>query len=352
MTRLGFTGDIALSGIIGDFNDSRIRDQINLSHISADTAFIINLEAPVKNSAAPSGKTRGVRLSTTQQALISFLKINNIAATTLANNHSLDFGHNGITETIRVLDSLNIPHTGAGFLPEHLKPAYFNINGTRYALLGYVHPDTNPYLEEGLYLNIYDKQEILSLIRSVKSDVDIVILSLHWGSDYSAFPLSWQIKDAREFADYGADLIAGHHSHVIQPYEYYNGKHIFYSLGSTIFGDFYLNGRLRALPLKTKISFIPVFSDLKKPPEMFATKELQGNYLTSEKRNIESWSEVMLRRTAKMINNKCYQRVVRFRENYLDRIHDFIFGYYRSPLTDLLNPAALRSGLKILMRKQ
>jgi hypothetical protein len=348
---IGFTGDIALSGIINDFSEERIKDQLSLGKISVSPAFIINLEAPVSGAGGRPEKERGINLCTSPLALKAFLKHNNIIAVTLANNHSHDYGEAGLRETIEILDSFKVHHTGAGFRPAHLEPSVFAVNNTRYALLGYVHPDTNPYIKTGLYLNIYDRKAILTAIRGARLLADHVIVSLHWGKDYSAFPLSWQLEDAHEFIDAGADVIVGHHPHVIQPFEQYKGKYIFYSLGSAIFGDFYLHDRLRALPVKTKRSFIPLFKDLITKPDLAGIREKRGNVLILESRNFESWSEKMMKRSKNKSDHRFCRLLSDIKEAYADRIYDLLFGYYRNPIKDIFSPHAISNGLRIIRKK-
>ena len=84
--------------------------------------------------------------------------------------------------TIGILDANNIPHTGAGYLKKHLDPAVFTINGVVHALLGYVHPGTNPYTETGLFINFYDRNDIISAIVAARTVAERVIVSLHWES--------------------------------------------------------------------------------------------------------------------------------------------------------------------------
>jgi len=351
MTKIGFTGDIALSGIISSFSKARVMDQLCLRSIVGETAFVINLEAPVADTGTSPQKRRGVSLCTSGGVLTAFLEHNNIVAVTLANNHSHDYGYEGLSTTIQILDSFKIPHTGAGIKQEDLAPAVFMVNGISYALIGYVHPDTNPYCGKDLFLNVYNKEEVIAAIKQAKPLADNIILSFHWGKDYSAYPRDWQVSDAQQFINEGADIIIGHHPHVIQPFEKYKERYIFYSLGSTIFGDFYLHDRLRALPVKTKKSFIPVFSDLQSPPEFAHIKELKGNYLEGRSGNIENWSQKVMIRSRKRTRSALWRRVLDFKEVYLDRIYDIFFGYYRNPLKDIFSSYAIRNGLRIIRKK-
>jgi hypothetical protein len=352
MTKLALTGDIALSGIISGFTEAELRGRINLGGVTGGEAFIINLEAPVANEGLKSGKSMGVRLHTLPQTLNTFLEYNPVAAVTLANNHSLDYGYEGVHQTIGILDSNDIPHTGAGYHKKHLAPAVFTLNGVVHALLGYVHPDTNPYTESGLAINIYDRNEIISVIESARTMAERVIVSLHWGRDYSAYPMRWQIDDAHAFIDAGADLVAGHHPHVPQPYEKYRGRYIFYSLGSTVFGDFLLRGRLRALPLKTKRGYVPLFTDLRKDPTFSGTRELKGNFLMGENFDIERWSSRMMRRTHFRYRYRAAEYILNFKESVNDRLYDVLFGYYRNPARDIFSAGAIRNAVKILRKKE
>ncbi len=352
MTKLALTGDIALSGIISGFSEAELRERINLGGATGGEAFIINLEAPVAYEGLKSGKSRGVKLHANPQTLDMFMKFNPVTAVTLANNHSLDYGYEGVQGTIGILDANNIPHTGAGFLQKHLEPAVFTINGVVHALLGYVHPDTNPYTEGGLFINYYDRSSIVAAIEAARAVAGRVIVSLHWGRDYSAYPMRWQIEDAHAFIDAGADLVAGHHPHVAQPYEKYQGKYIFYSLGSTVFGDFLLRGRLRALPLKTKRGYVPLFTDLHKDPSFSATRELKGNFLIGEKFDIERWSARIMRRTHFRYRYRAADYILDFKEAVNDRLYDVLFGYYRNPARDIFSAGAIRNAMKILGRKE
>ncbi|HCM59961.1 MAG TPA: hypothetical protein DIS74_06245 [Bacteroidales bacterium] len=351
MIKLTLTGDVALSGIISGFSETELSERINLREVTGGGAFVINLEAPVADEGMKSDKSRGVKLHSNAHTLDAFLKHNPVAAVTLANNHSLDYGHEGVRGTIGILDANNIPHTGAGYLKKHLDPAIFSINGIVHALLGYVHPETNPHTEDGLFLNIYDRNDIVAAIEATRAIAERVILSLHWGRDYSAYPMGWQIEDAHAFIDAGADIVAGHHPHVVQPFEKYRGKYIFYSLGSTVFGDFLLRGRLRALPLKTKRAFVPLFADLHTDPSFCATRELKGNRLVAVQSDVRRWSGRVMKRTFLRNRSRAAGSILNFKEIVIDRLYDILFGYYRNPVRDIFNREAIRNALTILRKR-
>ena len=160
-----------------------------------------------------------------------------ISIVNCANNHAADFGSEGILETIQKLDSAGIRHTGIGRnLSEARKPVILLVNGIRIGFLGYggdkafiasrTQPGTtsrNPWL-------------ILEDIKKLKPRVDFVVVNLHWGEELETEPDSNQIVLAHRMIEDGADLIVGHHPHVLQGIERYCGKIIAYSLGNFVFG--------------------------------------------------------------------------------------------------------------------
>ncbi|HPR13492.1 MAG TPA: CapA family protein [Bacteroidales bacterium] len=351
MKKLAFTGDIALSGIISNFSEAELREKTGLGRAIPGGFSVINLEAPAADEGAMPQKKKGVILRCSPETLCEFLKHNPVAAVSMANNHSLDFGHQGIRGTIRILDSFNIPHTGAGYMKEHLEPAIFRLNDLRYALLGYVHPAANPCCDGNLFLNIYKRDEVITAIKNALALADRVVVSLHWGKDYSFYPLPWQTDDAHAFIDAGADLVIGHHPHVIQPFEIYRGRYIFYSLGSTVFGDFYLRNRLRALPLKTKKSFVPIFTDLRAEPALVALRELKGNRLVVESRDIKRWAARMMKWMRMKNRCRALSFIIDFKEKWIDKAWDVFTGYYRNPFKDLLSREALHNARRIMAGK-
>jgi poly-gamma-glutamate capsule biosynthesis protein CapA/YwtB (metallophosphatase superfamily) len=351
LKRIGFTGDIALSGIIRDFTKPQIERQLNLNSFSQGSSFIINLESPAVENYENPAKSKGVLLYTKPEVLKWFLQNNSIACVSLANNHILDYGIEGLTSTISVLESTGVPFTGAGFLKSHTDPVFFNHGNERYAVISYVHLKTNPHVEAGLFLNIYDQADIINKINSVKGIADCIIVSLHWGKDYSNYPEKWQVTDARKFIDNGATIIAGHHSHTIQPFERYKNGYIFYNLGSLIFGDFILDGRLRALRISTKESFIPFFEGLSKEPLFITTRELKGNTLTVDNRNVLKWSERKMRIFNLRKSSVILDRAIVLKENFLDRITDIYTGYYRNPFKEIFRSGNI-ARIKKLIKKQ
>lgn len=350
MKKIGFAGDVALSGIIKDFDEQMIFANLNLDSLSKDTVFVVNLEAPAIMATTRPVKTKGVLLNTTPGILKTFLDQNSIACVSLANNHIFDYGIEGVRTTISILEQCGIPFSGAGYLKTHLEPAWFRFENEDIAMLSYVHSATNPFLGENLYLNLYSSDEISDKIKELKSLTNNIIVSVHWGTDYSNYPESWQVADARRFIECGASMVVGHHAHTIQPFEKYKNGFIFYNLGSLIFGDFFLEGRLRALRINTKRSFIPIFGNSFDNPSFVTTRELRGNKLIVTKRDIKGWSSRKNKILSLKQKSLIVSSLVRFNEKIMMRILDIIYGYYRNPAKEIFRKGNMER-LKKLFKK-
>lgn len=137
-----------------------------------------------------------------------------------ANNHSADRGKKGIERTIFKLDSIGIPHTGT-FLnstnKNTLNPLVINKKGMNIALLNYTYGTNGITVPEPVIVNMLDTNKISADIKKAKSKAtDIIILFLHWGTEYDTVPSKSQVDMARYFFSKGVDLIIGSHPHVLQ----------------------------------------------------------------------------------------------------------------------------------------
>lgn len=165
----------------------------------------------------------------------------NPEAVCLANNHIMDFGKQGFTDTLEILKYNDIKFFGAGdWKNNYHNPLILCIDNQRIALMGYVCPSTNPIFARDNYPGVVpiDLDKISEDIKLAKSNnVNYIVVQLHWGEEEVFLPRPKDIFDSHAIIDLGADLIIGHHAHCIQPYEIYKGKYIFYGLGNCIFPD-------------------------------------------------------------------------------------------------------------------
>lgn len=201
---------------------------------TADVAFC-NLECPLSVKGIKINKPLCFKADPSNAECLTDAGFDIVS---LANNHSLDCGRAGLTETMDCLGKLGIAYCGAGdTLAESKKPVVVQIKGLRIAFLA-----RNTLMPEGIWLRSdvpgeaeLDESTICREIADARKLADAVIVSLHWGVEYSQHPRDSQTVIARKMIDAGADLVLGHHPHTVQPIEEYHGGVIAYSLGNFLF---------------------------------------------------------------------------------------------------------------------
>ena len=155
---------------------------------------------------------------------------------TLANNHAFDCLEAGFRETCALLDGLGIARFGAGMnLEEATAPAILDIKGVRLAFIGAVDERSGPVPLAGagrFGVAPLDAGRMADQIRRLQREVDHVIVSLHWGEERFMIPSPAQVEQAHALAEAGASLVLGHHPHVVQGMEVWQGVPILYSLGN------------------------------------------------------------------------------------------------------------------------
>lgn len=184
----------------------------------ADDLTIINFEGTLTNSDDRQDKQFAFKADP------SFAKIvteGAVEAANLANNHSKDYGEQSYTDTIDNLEAEGITTFG------YDRTAVMDVKGVKVGLLGtYV-------LAEGIEV----KDSMIANINALKEQgADLIIASFHWGNEKEYQPDEVQKELAHAAVDNGADLVIGHHPHVLQGIEVYNGKNILYSMGNFCFG--------------------------------------------------------------------------------------------------------------------
>lgn len=217
-TELIITGDVmigrsVMTKSLGMSNPSypfaKVADKLN----SADIVFS-NLETPIINNCPNSDS--GFKFCADSR-MIEGLKFAGIDIVNLANNHTLNYGQEGLKETENILTENEIKWVGDGNL------AIVEKNGTKFGFLGFNFVDNKP------------QDSDFELIKESKKKVDVLIPMIHWGVEYTNHPTETQKLIAKDLINAGADVVVGGHPHWIQNVDYINDKPIFYSLGNFVF---------------------------------------------------------------------------------------------------------------------
>lgn len=338
--QIALVGDIALQGLHITEVEKNEQRFLEISPIlqGADMVFA-NLEVPIAAGNARNDQKKIIHAGDAQVTEKSLRQLN-VGCVSLANNHIFDCKMDGLKATIDLLDKMGVLHTGAGWKQEHVEPVLINLQGLKVGFVAYVDKSTHPATEQfpEVLINYFEPERIRSEISLLKKTADKVICSIHWGRDYSHYPTTTQMEQARCLVDSGADVVMGHHPHVLQGYENYHDGHIFYSLGNLTYGDFLWDGKLRALRRKTKKGAIVMISPLSSDPlELIATKELPGNRIVHAKNNTLAWMLKIASNARRIERAGSLRRWISFKELVVDRILEFCFGYYRNPLADILS---------------
>ncbi len=200
--------------------------------------FIFNLEYPLSCDGIPAkNKINLCHDKSFIEETFGKLPI----AVTLANNHIMDFGEEAFAKTVEYLEKNNIAYFGAGNETNNFNnPCIIDFSDKKIALIGYSCPTTHAVFGNDTANGsaLLDEEKIIKDIHASKKQADIVIVNLHWGDEHIKYPKPSDVQIARNLIDAGAELIIGHHAHIIQSFEIHKGKYIFYGLGNFIFPDF------------------------------------------------------------------------------------------------------------------
>ena len=185
---------------------------------TADDLTVANMEGTLTTSNDRQQKTFAFK---GDPSYTEILTRGGVEATNLANNHSHDYGDQSYEDTIQYLEAAGITTFG------YDRTAVMDVKGIKVGLIGIYE------LKDGLGR----QQQVIDTIQEVKDQgAQVIIVSFHWGTEKSNVPDDIQKTLAHLAADQGADLVVGHHPHVLQGIEKYQGKNIVYSLGNFCFG--------------------------------------------------------------------------------------------------------------------
>lgn len=208
------------------------------STVPLEGEYVCNLESPVTHSTKPTAGKINLRSG---ELYLRETFGREPLAVCLANNHIMDYGRQGLLDTIDCLARRGIGWFGAGLPADGCgNPLLVEIGGVRVGLLGYVHAGTRPVLAGGEEYGAAALDEtavIRDMAATRAAGAARVVVQLHWGEEDVPLPRPADVRLARRLVDAGADLIIGHHAHCIQPIERYRGRAIFYGLGNALFPE-------------------------------------------------------------------------------------------------------------------
>jgi poly-gamma-glutamate capsule biosynthesis protein CapA/YwtB (metallophosphatase superfamily) len=234
---VAFCGDIMLGGEVAEHMGTATVAQwlegVSKAWSGADL-LIGNLESPCTVEAKPIESHAPRRLLHARAGRLAELADAGFSALTLANNHALDCGPLGLLETIQGLEQVGIVHAGAGMtLTDALQPAIIPIRGLTIALVAFCYGPPAGRRSPGVAP--YDPRLMRKALAAARANADLVLAVLHDGLEYSDVPPTTTRRRFRFLAENGADIVIGHHPHVLQGIEWYGGVPIAYSLGNLLF---------------------------------------------------------------------------------------------------------------------
>jgi poly-gamma-glutamate synthesis protein (capsule biosynthesis protein) len=181
--------------------------------------------------------------------LLASLKKAGVDIVSVANNHAMDTGSDGLKRTLDNIEASGLVFIGAGRTKaEAAKTKFLKTRGVTVAFLAYTYatnqrlPRRSPDAPGVNIIGIKSETDLTRAaanVQQARADADLVVVSLHWGDEYTTSPTAWQRRVASELIEAGADVILGHHPHVLQPIESYIARDnrvglIVYSLGNFI----------------------------------------------------------------------------------------------------------------------
>ncbi|HTW96900.1 MAG TPA: AmmeMemoRadiSam system protein B [Candidatus Methylomirabilis sp.] len=244
-----FFGDLMLDRHVGEKIKASgsldwIFSDLNAAGIFQGNDFVsANLEGAVTDNGAHYPPLEAYDFAF-NPALVKELTKYNFNYFNIANNHLADQGKNGIIETEKDLSSLGFNYAGC---PDRevgdCTSKIVEINGKKIGLTG-----------ASMVYGALNENLLINKVKALASSTDFVIAQMHWGIEYQHEPAANQIALAHKLIDAGADIVIGHHPHVVGGLEIYQGKPIFYSLGNFVFDQYFSTDTQEELGVKFAVA--------------------------------------------------------------------------------------------------
>lgn len=269
---VSFVGDIFLGRDV----ETKIRKWGSNYPFSGDMVEAGELRVANFESAAPNEHVQTPNYTfsfSVDQTLLPALHAGGVSFVSLANNHSLDFGKQAATETVKALLKNNIKPFGATATSSVI---FETQEGVKLAVTGY-----------NDVTSIVTTAEIMEAMSEISTTSDYQVAYVHWGDEYEVIHNDRQEELAKLFIDYGYDAVIGHHPHVIQDIGWYDGVPIFYSLGNYIFDQYFDEGVQTGLRLS--LSFMDDYVVYRLAPVSSQNTYIQPIPLEGEQKQSVLW---------------------------------------------------------------
>jgi poly-gamma-glutamate synthesis protein (capsule biosynthesis protein) len=232
--------DRVIKGYIGANGADAVLRGIAPELEKGDAAWV-NLESPLSNLGSPTpGKDYTFE---GPPSMAPALAAAGIDLVTLGNNHSVDYGQAALADTIKRLEKAGVQVVGAGLNDADAWTAAI-VKTSGGATIGFlawsdvIWPGYRATDKPGVAEGRTEIPRVKESIRALAKEVDYVVVGFHWGIEYEHYPYSLQTNEAHAAIDAGADLVIGHHPHVLQGFETYKDRLIAYSLGDLVFDHY------------------------------------------------------------------------------------------------------------------
>lgn len=321
--KLLITGDL----VVSQSYDAENKIDPELISLFAQANFnIVNLEAPVTQSTSKILKT-GPHLKSDEKSTLDVLKALNIHIAALANNHIKDYDEQGVLDTIAFCENNNIRAIGAGAnLEAASQTTVLETPEAKIALINIAENEWASADEKSAGANGMNLIKDTRKIQQAKKENDFVFVIVHGGHEYYNLPSPRMQEQYRFYAEQGADLVVGHHTHCISGYEIHKSTPIYYSLGNFLFtnsnsnNDWY-TGLILEINID-KNNLITFLHSVQQKKEDYNISLLKNEDKNNIIQRVENYSRII----------ECRKRLSEEWSLFVES-KEYIYGNYWSPLS-------------------
>lgn len=305
---LAFVGDVGFAQGYATINKYRSNgsdihksfDDGVLTTMQSVDIMMANNEFPYSDRGTPTpDKTFTFRADPKDVHIMKDMGVDIVA---LANNHAYDYGPDALIDTIDTLNDAKLPFVGAGKnFDEAAHPVYFHVNGHVVSYVAatqierYGNPDTKEATADSPgVLRTLDPAKAVAAIKEAKANSDFTIMYVHWGSESTDLVEKSQRDLAKAYAEAGADLIIGDHSHCLQGIDYLDDVPVFYSLGNFWFNSKTLDTCIVRVTLgsECKIDTVEFIPCIQRGSGVVSATESEKSRIIEYMRGISNYAEI------------------------------------------------------------